>query len=85
MDVTQMPGSGLGNLPLLSDAKSRSISAENPDGAKGGGANLREVLKRARGCRVELIMKDISTVRYEPQRLREWETIAMDVLEESAP
>ena len=38
MNVTQMPGSGLGNLPLLSDAKSRSISAENPDGAKGGGA-----------------------------------------------
>jgi len=38
MDATQMPGSGLGNLPLLSDAKSRSISAENPDGAKGGGA-----------------------------------------------
>ena len=29
---------GLGNIPLLSDAQSRSISAENPDGAKGGGA-----------------------------------------------
>ena len=29
---------GLGALPLLSSAKSRSISAENPDGAKGGGA-----------------------------------------------
>jgi hypothetical protein len=29
---------GLSNLPLLSDATSRSISAENPDGAKGGGA-----------------------------------------------
>lgn len=29
---------GLGSLPLLAAAKTRSISAENPDGAKGGGA-----------------------------------------------
>ncbi|MFO7918862.1 MAG: glycoside hydrolase family 172 protein [Anaerolineae bacterium] len=29
---------GLGSLPLLSDAKTRSISAENPDGVPGGGA-----------------------------------------------
>jgi len=28
----------LGNLPLLSDAETRSISAENPTGEKGGGA-----------------------------------------------
>ncbi|MCC7407095.1 MAG: hypothetical protein IT442_03435, partial [Phycisphaeraceae bacterium] len=29
---------GLGALPMLSRAKTRSISAENPTGAKGGGA-----------------------------------------------
>ena len=29
-------------------------------------------------------MKDISTVRYHPQRLWEWEKIAMEVAEESA-
>src|SRR5262245_37711320 len=29
---------GLGGLPLLSNAQSRSISAENPTGARGGGA-----------------------------------------------
>jgi len=29
---------GLGGLPYLADAKTRSISAENPDGAKGAGA-----------------------------------------------
>ena len=29
---------GLGGLPLLSNARSRSISAENPDGSVGGGA-----------------------------------------------
>jgi hypothetical protein len=29
---------GLGSLPLITDAETRSISAENPDGARGGGA-----------------------------------------------
>ena len=29
---------GLGSLPFLSNAKTRSISAENPDGKVGGGA-----------------------------------------------
>ena len=32
------------------------------------------------GCPVEFILKDISTVRYEPQRLSEWARIAMDVV-----
>ncbi|NQU39921.1 MAG: hypothetical protein HQ523_08225 [Lentisphaerae bacterium] len=34
----------------------------------------------AHGCAVEFILKDISTVRYEPQRLTEWAAIAMDVV-----
>jgi hypothetical protein len=45
---------------------------------------LRTVLERARGCHVELIMKDISTVRYQPQRLWEWARLAMEVAEEFA-
>ncbi|MCK5740077.1 DUF2961 domain-containing protein, partial [bacterium] len=28
---------GVANLPMVSNAKTRSISAENPDGSKGGG------------------------------------------------
>ena len=40
--------------------------------------NLRETLEKTRGCVVEIIMKDISTVRYEPQRLWEWADIAME-------
>ena len=32
------------------------------------------------GCPVELILKDISTVRYEPERLSEWASIAMQVV-----
>jgi hypothetical protein len=31
------------------------------------------------GCPLELILKDISTVKYEPQRLFEWARLAMDV------
>jgi len=32
------------------------------------------------GCPLELILKDISTVRYQPQRLWRWAEIAMDVV-----
>ena len=32
---------GLGNIYLMSQAQTRSISAENPDGAKGGGAKAK--------------------------------------------
>ena len=37
---------------------------------------LRDFLERSRGCHVELIMKDISTVRRQPQRLWDWATMA---------
>jgi hypothetical protein len=46
---------------------------------------LRTSLERARGCRVEVIMKDISTVRYQPQRLWEWAAMAMELAEAFAP
>ena len=34
------------------------------------------------GCPFEFILKDISTVRYQPQRLWEWVDIAMRVVKE---
>jgi hypothetical protein len=43
--------------------------------------DLCEFLDAARGCHVELIMKDVSTVRYQPQRLWEWARIAAEVVE----
>ncbi len=49
----------------------------NPAQAK---KNLSEVLDKTRGCVVEVIMKDISTVRYKPQRLWEWSEIAMELV-----
>jgi hypothetical protein len=46
--------------------------------------DLRETLDACRkhGCPVELILKDISTVRYQPQRLWEWAGIAQRLVEE---
>ncbi len=35
---------------------------------------------RENGCPLELILKDISTVRYDPARLFEWAKIAMQVV-----
>ena len=34
---------------------------------------------RRHGCPLEFILKDISTVRYEPRRLQEWNRVAMEV------
>lgn len=38
---------------------------------------LETKLEIMQGCPVEIIMKDISTVRYEPKRLWDWATLAM--------
>ena len=42
---------------------------------------LRRVLDATRGLNVEIIMKDISTVRYQPQRLWEWARMATELAE----
>jgi len=35
-------------------------------------------------CKIEIIMKDISTVRHEPQRLWEWARIATEIADKFA-
>jgi len=52
-----------------------------PDQAR---QDLVKFLDPARSCHVEIIMKDISTVRRQPQRLWEWEKIVMQVVEDYA-
>jgi len=42
---------------------------------------LRTVLDQLRGLHVEIIMKDISTVRYQPRRLWDWARIAVEEAE----
>jgi hypothetical protein len=44
--------------------------------------SLEIVLEQASGCHVELILKDISTVRGEPSRLWRWAAVAMQVVTE---
>jgi hypothetical protein len=46
--------------------------------------DMTDFLEKAGGCHVEFIMKDISTVQYQPQRLWEWASIAMEVAEGSS-
>lgn len=48
-------------------------------------ADLRRAINACRrgGCGIELILKDISTVRYQPQRLWEWSGLAMRVARET--
>ena len=45
---------------------------------------LRETLRAAKenGCTCELILKDVSTVRYHPERLAQWHKIAVEVASE---
>ena len=45
---------------------------------------LVEFLDASKGCHRELIMKDISTVRYDPQRLWQWAEIASEVVQDYA-
>jgi hypothetical protein len=45
-------------------------------------ADLKSTLAKAKGARVELILKDITTLRQQPKRLWEWEKLAMQASEE---
>jgi len=45
---------------------------------------LREILEKLQGCVVEIILKDVSTIHYEPQRLWEWAKIAAEEAERFA-
>jgi hypothetical protein len=47
-------------------------------------ADLRKTLTAARGCRIELIMKDVHTLNNQPERLPRWVQIAREVVEEMA-
>jgi hypothetical protein len=47
-------------------------------------AELRRILEIARGCHVEIIMKDNHTIRNDPQRVIRWVQIARQEAEASA-
>ncbi len=66
---------------VLSRKPSPAILAENEWHPERARQELTDFLDQAHGCHVELIMKDVSTVRYQPQRLWEWSRIAAEVAE----
>jgi hypothetical protein len=73
----------LGPYWVMSRKPNPAILAEDTWHPERARAALVEFMEATSGrCHVELIMKDISTVRYQPQRLWEWEKIAMDVAEQ---
>jgi hypothetical protein len=75
----------LGSKYVLSRKPNPAILAEDVWHPERARKAIREFLDATEGkCHVELIMKDISTVRYEPQRLWEWSQIAMEEAERVA-
>ncbi len=66
---------------IMSRKPSPAIFAEDGWHPERARQDLRKFLDAARGCHVELIMKDISTVHHQPQRLWEWAKIAIDEAE----
>ncbi len=79
-DVAKMVENTNGQY-ILSHKPNPAIFAVAPWNSQQARKNLVEVLEQTKNNTVEVIMKDISTVRYEPQRLWEWSEIAMNVVQ----
>jgi len=77
----ELGASNIGKDYVFSYKPSPSIFIDNfwdPDSIKD---NFIKNLKKIKNCTVEIIMKDISTVNYKPERLWEWAKIAIEVVE----
>lgn len=46
-------------------------------------ADINDIIRKSGGCSYEIIMKDISTVRYHPERLWDWTRIVMECIDEA--
>ncbi len=74
----------IGNDYVLSLKPNPAILATDDWDADKVRAYTRELFEQTRGCVVEMIMKDISTVRYKPRRLHDWARIAVEEAERIA-
>ncbi|RKX31902.1 MAG: hypothetical protein DRP71_12740 [Verrucomicrobia bacterium] len=77
-DVAKMV-ENTGSDYVLSHKPTPAIFAEDAWNPEQGRRRLSEALEKADGVAIEVIMKDISTVRNEPRRLWEWAEMAMDL------
>jgi hypothetical protein len=67
---------------VMSLKPSPSILAGTRFDAEAVRAELTTKLRAAQGCNVEIILKDISTVRHDPSRLWEWARVARRTIQE---
>ena len=76
----------VGSDYVFSYKPSPALMAEDRWRHEAARQELTNLLEKARiyGCHVEIIMKDISTVRNQPQRLWDWQRIAMEIVEDFA-
>lgn len=74
----------VGGKYVLSHKPNPAVFAADAYMAEEAEKRLREALEMSRGCAVEIILKDISTLRYDPQRLWAWAEMARRVSEEYA-
>ena len=73
----------LGNDYVISRKPNPAIFATETFNTVQARKEIREFLEQTEGnCHVEMIMKDISTVKYDPQRLWEWESICMEEVQQ---
>lgn len=75
--------SNVGSRYVFSYKPNPALLAEDTWSIDWAREELENVLKKAKaeGCIVEIIMKDISTVRYQPNRLWEWARMASELTE----
>ncbi len=76
--VSEAVHHGAGRDFVLSLKPNPAILAESTWDLEQARRELRKSLDEARGCKVEVILKDISTIRFEPHRLDEWARMAME-------
>ena len=75
----------IGGSYVFSFKPSPAIFVEETWSPEKARAALEKVLEPARGiCHVEMIMKDISTLCYHPERLWDWARIASEVAQDNA-
>lgn len=81
---SKMVVDGIGTDYVMSRKPNPAIFATDSFNMDEAATQLREYMDIAKDGHVEIIMKDISTVRYDPKRLWNWEKLAMRIAEEYA-
>jgi len=74
----------MGNEVVLSVKPSPAIFASDKWNPRQARSDIQKLLAETQGCSVELVMKDVSTIRKDPNRLFEWAKIAKEEVERLA-